>query len=105
MKGTDPGIDSYSGLFDNGHRKATGLGDFLKTRNVADVYVVGLATEYCVKFTALDAQNLGFKTFLIEDACRGVNLKPSDVHRAVQELKDAGVSVLQSSDVLKDSRL
>src|SRR5688500_5437345 len=59
-KGTDAGIDSYSGFFDNGHRKATGLGDYLKERGVTDVYVMGLATDYCVKFTALDARQLEF---------------------------------------------
>ena len=61
-KGTDAGIDSYSGFFDNGHRKATGLGDFLKARQVEEVFIAGLATDYCVKFTALDAVGLGLKT-------------------------------------------
>src|SRR6267378_2531986 len=84
-KGTDPGIDSYSGLFDNGHRKATGLGDWLQTNGVTEVYVCGLATDYCVKFTALDAAQLGFKTYFIEDASRGVNLQPEDVKNAVAE--------------------
>lgn len=69
-KGTDAGIDSYSGLFDNGHRKSTGLGDWLKAQGVTEVFVCGLATDYCVKFTALDATQLGFKTQLIEDASR-----------------------------------
>ena len=63
-KGTDAGIDSYSGLFDNGHRKSTGLGEWLKARGVTEVFVCGLATDYCVKFTALDAARLGFPTHL-----------------------------------------
>jgi nicotinamidase/pyrazinamidase len=92
-KGTDPGIDSYSGFFDNGHRKATGLGDWLKLRGVSEVFVCGLATDYCVKFTALDAIGLGFKTHLILDASRGVNLKPGDVTNAVEEMARAGVLV------------
>src|SRR3954464_12124852 len=58
QKGTDPAIDSYSGFFDNGHRKATGLGDYLKQRGVKSIYIAGLATDYCVKFTALDARAL-----------------------------------------------
>jgi len=91
QKGTDPGIDSYSGFFDNGHRKATGLGEFLRERKVTDLYVAGLATDYCVKFTALDAMGLGFKTHLFQDACRGVNVKPDDVRQAVAEMKKAGV--------------
>src|SRR4051812_1540671 len=62
QKGTDPAIDSYSGFFDNGHRKSTGLGDFLRDQGVKRVYVCGLATDYCVEFTALDAKQLGFDT-------------------------------------------
>jgi nicotinamidase/pyrazinamidase len=62
-KGTCPEVDSYSGFFDNGRRNATGLGDYLRERGATDLYLLGLATDYCVKFTALDARNLGFKTF------------------------------------------
>ena len=91
QKGTDPAIDSYSGFFDNGHRKATGLDEYLKSKGVTDVYIVGLATDYCVKFTALDARSLGFNTFLVEDACRGVNLRHGDVADAIGEMKRAGV--------------
>jgi nicotinamidase/pyrazinamidase len=99
QKGTDPAIDSYSGFFDNGHRKATGLGDYLKQQGVKDVYVCGLATDYCVKFTALDARQLGFNVSLIEDASRGVNVKPGDVDRAVEEMREAGVKVILSEDL------
>jgi nicotinamidase/pyrazinamidase len=98
-KGTDPTIDSYSGFFDNGHRKSTGMGDYLKGRRVTDVYVLGLATDYCVRFTALDAQKLGFRTFLIEDGSRGVELQPGDVARAVQEMRSAKVTIVQSAHV------
>ncbi|MDB5329369.1 MAG: Nicotinamidase [Phycisphaerales bacterium] len=99
QKGTDPTIDSYSGFFDNGRRKATGLGDYLKEKGATDVYVCGLATDYCVKFTALDARSLGFKTYLIEDASRGVNLKPGDVEAAVEEMARAGVTVTKSGGI------
>jgi nicotinamidase/pyrazinamidase len=99
-KGTDPGIDSYSGFFDNGHRKATGLGNWLKAKGVAEVFVCGLATDYCVKFTALDAVGLGFRTHLVEDACRGVNLRPDDVKNAVEEMQRAGVGIVQSAEVI-----
>ncbi|MDB6035331.1 MAG: hypothetical protein JWM16_5669 [Verrucomicrobiales bacterium] len=100
QKGTDSGIDSYSGFFDNGHRKSTGLGDYLKSKSVEEVYIVGLATDYCVKFTALDSVQLGFKTFLIQDACRGVDLKPGDTASAVDEMRRAGVRILKSSEVM-----
>ncbi|MEM7370361.1 MAG: bifunctional nicotinamidase/pyrazinamidase [Bacteroidota bacterium] len=100
-KGTDMDIDSYSGFFDNGQRKSTGLGNFLKEKQVEQVYIVGLATDYCVKATALDAQNLGFRTYVIEDACRGVNLQEGDVSKALNEMQQAGISLIQSQDLLR----
>lgn len=100
VKGTDPKVDSYSGLFDNGHRQATGLGDYLRTRKVTDVFLAGLATDYCVKFTALDALAEGFRVVVIEDACRGVNLQPGDVAAAIGEMKEAGVEVIRADQVL-----
>lgn len=99
-KGTDKGIDSYSGFFDNGHKKATGLGDYLKEKGVKEVFVVGLATDYCVKFTALDALELGFETYLIKDASRGVNLQPGDVEKAIKELDGQGVKIVESKSIL-----
>jgi nicotinamidase/pyrazinamidase len=99
QKGTDPGIDSYSGFFDNGHRKSTGLGEWLKEQAVTEVFVCGLATDYCVKFTALDAVQAGFKTSLIEDACRGVNLRPDDVKNAIADMKAAGVRIVMTSQI------
>jgi nicotinamidase/pyrazinamidase len=101
-KGTDPGIDSYSGLFDNGHRQSTGLGEWLRAKGVTEVFVCGLATDYCVKFTALDAAQTGFKTHFIQDASRGVNLQPHDVQNAIAEMNRAGVATVQSSDILKN---
>jgi nicotinamidase/pyrazinamidase len=101
QKGTDPGIDSYSGLFDNGRRKSTGLGEWLKDKGIKEVFVCGLATDYCVKFTALDAVQVGFKTSFIEDASRGVNLGPNDVKNAIAEMKRAGVKIVQSEELLK----
>jgi nicotinamidase/pyrazinamidase len=96
QKGTDPTIDSYSAFFDNGHRKDTGLGDWLKERGVDTVVILGVATDYCVKFTALDAAKLGFDVILLEDGCRGVNLQPNDSEEALDELRAAGVTVTSS---------
>ena len=98
-KGIDKGIDSYSGFFDNGHLRATGLGDYLKKQTIQTVYISGLAADYCVKFTALDAHQLGFETYLIEDATRAVNLDPGDFNRAVAEMKTAGVKIIQSEKI------
>jgi nicotinamidase/pyrazinamidase len=100
-KGTDKTVDSYSGFYDNAQRRNTGLAGYLKEKGVTEVYVVGLATDYCVKFTALDAAKLGFKTTVIEDACRGVELAPGDVAKALDELRAAGVRVATSDEVLK----
>jgi len=99
-KGTDPTVDSYSGFFDNGKKGTTGLGDWLKEKNVETVFVCGLATDYCVKFTALDALGLGFKTVLIEDAARGVDLAPGDVAQAVKEMEQAGVRIAKAAAFL-----
>jgi nicotinamidase/pyrazinamidase len=97
QKGTDPAIDSYSGFFDNRHRKSTGMGEWLKERGVTDVTVCGLATDYCVKFTALDARELGLQVTLIEDASRGVELNSGDVTRAIEDMGKAGVLIGESS--------
>jgi nicotinamidase/pyrazinamidase len=92
-KGTNPEIDSYSGFFDNGRKQATGLRDFLRQKGVRAVTVLGLATDYCVKFTALDARHLGFDVTLIEDGCRGVELRSGDCARALEEMRTAGVHI------------
>ncbi len=99
LKGTDPRIDSYSGFFDNGRRRTTRLHEFLQSRGVTDVAVMGLATDYCVKATAMDAARLGYRTTVIEDACRGVDLTPGDCGRALDEMRAAGVRVLRSDEL------
>jgi nicotinamidase/pyrazinamidase len=98
-KGTDPQLDSYSGFFDNGHTKATGLAAWLNERWIKQLYILGLATDFCVKATALDARQLGFDVFLVEDGCRGVDLKPGDSDRAIAELKGAGVTIVESGAI------
>ena len=98
-KGTDPAIDSYSGFFDNGHLRSTGMGDWLKEQGVSDLYIMGLATDYCVKFTGLDGRQLGFNVSLIEDGCRGVELHSSDIAKAIDEMKSAGVNLVKSANI------
>lgn len=97
-KGGDPLVDSYSGFFDNGRRHSTGLAAFLRDRGVTSVTVLGLATDYCVKFTALDAVAEGFDTTLLLDGCRGVNLNPGDVDAAIAELRDRGVRIERAEE-------
>ena len=95
-KGTDREIDSYSGFFDNGQKRSTGLGEYLTSQNVDHVYVLGLATDYCVKATVFDARRLGFTTTLIADACRGVGLSPTDIDDAIEAMRSAGAFVTDS---------
>jgi len=92
-KGTRGEIDSYSGFHDNGRRHSTGMADWLRGRGVTHLTICGLATDYCVKFTALDAIDEGFHVALALDACRGVNLQPGDVERAIREMRDRGVVI------------
>jgi len=98
-KGTARKVDSYSGFFDNDHRRTTGLGEYLREQGVDAVYLVGLATDYCVKYSALDARHLGLETSVIVDACRGVELQPGDVERAVEEMQSAGVHIVRSDEL------
>ena len=99
QKGLDPQVDSYSGFFDNDHKSATGLGDFLKEKGVEEVYVTGLALDYCVKFTAMDSNQLGFKTKVIVDATRAVNICDGDGDKAIDDMKAAGIEIVESKDV------
>jgi len=100
QKGKNPAVDSYSGFFDNARRGDTGLGDFLQNEGIINVFVTGLAQDYCVKFTVLDSVSLGFKTFLITDATKAVNLSPEDGEKALVEMKDAGVICIESAAIL-----
>lgn len=102
QKGKNPAVDSYSGFFDNARRGDTGLADYLKERGIDRVFVCGLALDYCVKFTALDAQSLGFTTFLITDATRAVNLHPQDGEAALREMQGAGIQLIDSLSLATD---
>jgi len=94
-KGTDPEIDSYSGFFDNGHRKSTGLADYLKGRGVTKVYLCGLAAEFCVLYTALDALNLGFETYYIEDLTRAIS--EEGFRKAKEMVTERGGKIITSN--------
>lgn len=98
-KGTDPKIDSYSGFYDNGKMKDTGLNAYLISQGVQQVYVVGLATDYCVKFTAIDAVESGFETHVIADATRAVNLHRDDGIKALNEMRLKGIKIMDASSI------
>ena len=99
-KGTDPRIDSYSTFFDNAKRRSTGLESFLRGHGVESIYLLGLATDYCVKYSALDGARLGFQTRVVTDGCRGIELQKGDVERAFREMEQAGVRFVLSSDLI-----
>ena len=87
-------VDSYSGFLDNDRTHETGLGGYLKEQGVDGIDVVGLATDYCVKFTVLDALKFGFKAFVYKQGCRAVNLHPDDEAKAYREMDAAGATVI-----------
>lgn len=96
-KAVEPRLDSYSGFFDNGRRKATGLDKLLREAGADRLFLTGLATDVCVKFTALQARELGWPTWLVTDACRG--LDAVSVQQALEEMQQAGVRLTSSSQV------
>ena len=91
-KGFNPKIDSYSAFFENDHRTQTGLHGYLQERGVTALTIVGLATDFCVKFSALDGAKLGYRVTVIESASRGINLGGS-MKIAFDEMLSAGVTL------------
>ncbi|CNF09613.1 bifunctional nicotinamidase/pyrazinamidase [Yersinia bercovieri] len=92
-KGQDPDVDSYSAFFDNGQRSKTALDDWLQQQGIERLYIMGLATDYCVKYSVLDALSLGYQTTVISDGCRGVNLQPQDSQQAFDVMSKAGADL------------
>lgn len=93
-KGQDPEIDSYSAFFDNGRRAKTALDNWLKNQGICRLVIMGLATDYCVKYSVLDALALGYKTLVVTDGCRGVNLQPQDSELALASMREAGAELI-----------
>ncbi len=99
-KGTRPDVDSYSTFWDNARRRSTGLGEFLAEERVDTIYLMGLATDYCVRWSALDARRIGLATRIVLDGCRGIELVPGDIDRAIAEMRQAGVEIVDSRRIL-----
>lgn len=97
-KGYHQGVDSYSAFYEADGRTPTGLGAYLRQRGIARVFVAGLATDYCVAFTALDARKDGFETLVVEDACRAIDLQGS-LAKAWERMAAAGVGRVRSGDL------
>ncbi|MGF6906347.1 bifunctional nicotinamidase/pyrazinamidase [Fusobacterium sp. PH5-44] len=98
-KGRDVEIDSYSGFFDNGKLHKTELDDLLKKNEIDTVYIMGLATDYCVKYTVLDALDIGYNVYFVSDGSKGVNINPEDTHNAIMEMQEKGAIILSSKNV------
>lgn len=96
-KGMDPEIDSYSVFYDNEHLKSTGLADYLKGRGVTDVFLVGLAGDFCVGFSALDALQEGFNTWLVEDATRPID--EAGFEKMKQRIRHGGGQIIHSDSI------
>lgn len=99
-KGVDKAIDSYSAFFDNEHLRSTGLGEYLRDQGVTDIYIMGLATDYCVKYSTMDALKLGFNVYVILDACRGIDLKSGDLQSSIDEMRNGGADIISAKDVV-----
>ncbi len=98
-KGTDPNVDSYSAFYDNARAHSTGLNDYFRREKIKQVYLVGLATDYCILWSALDAIDLGFEVYVILDACRGIDLHPGDIQAAFSQMRSVGVKLISLSQV------
>ncbi|MEJ5188841.1 bifunctional nicotinamidase/pyrazinamidase [Treponema sp. J25] len=96
-KGTDPHIDSYSGFYDNRRQRSTGLAGYLREQGVTEVYLCGLASEYCVFYTALDAREAGFSTHYIEDATRPIQQEAFET--AKKSMQKEGIRLIQSDTI------
>jgi nicotinamidase/pyrazinamidase len=94
-KGVGPEEDGYSAF----EAANLDLETYLKKKGVSELYVTGLATDYCVKHSAIDAAKKGFKTYLVEDAVKGVNVNPGDIEQAIQEMKNNGVQLIKSANI------
>ena len=97
-KGFRREIDSYSAFFENDRKTPTGLSGYLKNRGFSKIYMAGLATDFCVAYSALDGRREGFDVVLIEDACRAINLDNS-LANAMQQMRDAGVQVISAESL------
>ncbi|MBM4159566.1 MAG: nicotinamidase [Ignavibacteria bacterium] len=95
LKGTGGADDGYSAY----EATSDDLGEYLNSKNVTELYVAGLATDYCVRASALDAFRKGFRTFVVTDAVAAVNVKPDDGPKALEEMRNAGVTLLRSEDI------
>ena len=99
-KGFRPEIDSYSAFFENDRKTKTGLEGYLRSNEIDSVILGGLATDYCVFFSAMDCKNKDFKTIIASDAVRGVGFPEGSVEKAIAAMRNAGIEFLSSEEIL-----
>lgn len=98
-KGSNPQLDSYSAFYENDKKTQTGLSGYLKGLTISQLYLCGLAMDYCVFYSAMDAVNQGFSVFVIEDACRGVDFPTGSMRKALQTMQQSGIHIINSKEV------
>lgn len=97
FKGIDPDVDSYSAFYDNARRRATGLVEFLEKKKADHLYFAGVATDYCILYSVLDALEAGFRVTVIRSACAPINLHPQDEEKALETMVARGAQVVDAS--------
>ncbi len=98
-KGTNPKIDSYSAFLENDKKTETGLHGYIKALNIIEVYICGLATDYCVYYTARDSVNYGFSTHVIIDASAGIDLPAGNINAVIGDMKKNGIKIINSNEL------
>ena len=96
-KGTNPEIDSYSAFLENDKKTETGLSGYLKSRGIGRIFFTGLALDFCVRYSAVDARKFGFDAVVIEDLTKGIDNPEGNIAEAIEEMKNEGVTFLESS--------
>lgn len=98
-KGGSPGLDSYSAFFENDRTTPTGLDGYLKGLGIEELFICGLATDYCVFFSVMDALAIGYRVNLLQDCVRGVGFPPGIIEERLAAMRDAGALLVNSSEI------
>jgi nicotinamidase/pyrazinamidase len=99
LKGTDPEVDSYSTFLDNDKKSHTGLHNLLQKKGVREIFLAGLATDYCVKYSALDGLSMGYDVYVIKNAVKGVDLSPGDSQKSLEYMEKKGAKIISSGEI------
>ncbi len=98
-KGAEKSLDSYSAFLENDKKTITGLHGYLQALEITNLFFTGLATDYCVFFSAMDAVDFGFEVYVVEDACRGIDVPENNIENSLNTMRDKGIAVIQSNEL------